>query len=194
VLDPLSVPVPEPSRSLRVSDVELLMVFFPPQARDSGWFMELRFLEDRCDGVKGPPVAVRFSQDVQEIVTHLKAHRELAAQRARQLREFGSGPWPAGLFFGVQPRHTRRGRKEHVAAFVVLTCDLDFKDWPELPEGERARARSGSGCTPWRPAPRWWSSPGMAFTSTGCCASHCWTGAAERRSRRPSPAACAATM
>lgn len=132
--------IPEPSRDTRVSDTEWLLTLYPELPRQPQWWLEFRFLEDRSDGVKGPPVCVRFLRDPAAIVAHLKANRELAAQRARQLRESGLGPWPAALFWGVQPRLAKRGKREHVAAFVALTCDLDIKDWPELAEGERPRA------------------------------------------------------
>jgi hypothetical protein len=131
---------PEPARDLQISDQEWLLTLYPQLSREPNWLLEFRFLEDRSDGLKSPPVAVRFYRDVKEMAFHLKAHRELAAQRAKDLRQSNTGPWPAGLFWGVQPRLTRRGRKEHVAAFVALTCDLDCKDWPELAEGERPRA------------------------------------------------------
>lgn len=140
MLQPAVRPAPEPARNLCISDPEWLTTVYPQLSREPNWWLEFRFLEDRADGIKGPPTAVKFFQDVPEIVAHLKAHRDLAAQRARDLRQSGAGPWPAGLFWGVQPRLTRRGRKEHVAAFVTLVCDLDCKDWPELASGERPRA------------------------------------------------------
>ncbi|MCE7875589.1 hypothetical protein DYH09_35210, partial [bacterium CPR1] len=119
--------IAEPSRSLSVTDREWLEALYP--RLEPYWWLEFRFLEDRSDGVKGPPVAVRFFRDFDQIATHLKVHRELAQERARQVRGCGAGPWPAGLFWGVQPRRTRRGCKQHVAAFVALVCDLDCKDW-----------------------------------------------------------------
>jgi hypothetical protein len=71
-------------------------------------------------------VAVRFLRDPQEIVTHLRGHRALAASRADALRGDWNGPRPAGLFWGVQPRVTRRSGRERVAAMVALTLKLDI--------------------------------------------------------------------
>lgn len=133
-----TVLTPEPSRNLRITDREWLEALYPRLEHD--WWLEFRFLEDRSDRVKGPPVAVRFLRDFDEISAHLNKHRELARQRAHQMRRDGAGRWPAGLFWGVQPRRSRRGRKQDVAAFVTLVCDLDCKDWQELAEEERPRA------------------------------------------------------
>jgi len=134
----LPTSIPEP-RNLTVSDQEWLRTLYS-QLGEHDWQLEFRMLEDRCDGVKGPALSVHFYREEQEILGHLQEHRQLAAQQARQLQDSGAGPWPAGLFYGVQPRRTARGRREDVAAFVVLTCDLDFKDWPELAQEKRPRA------------------------------------------------------
>ncbi len=130
--------IPEPTRNLRITDREWLETFYPQMQRE--WWLEFRFLEDRADGVKGPPVAVRFLRDFDAISNHLGKHRDSAAYHASQLRESGFGPWPAGLFWGLHPRRTRRGTAQDVAALVALASDLDCKDWPEIPEADRPKA------------------------------------------------------
>lgn len=131
--------VPEARRDLRVCDADLLDLFYPGLGQCPGWWLEFRFTEDRSDGVKNPPVAVRFLRDVQEIVAHLRAHRALAASRAEELRRSLNGPWPAGLFWGLQPRITRRSGRDRVAAMVALTIDLATEDWVAWPVRERPR-------------------------------------------------------
>ncbi len=139
MLQPSAPAVPEPDRGLRLSDVEWLQAFYPWLHQHPDWWIEFRFLEDRSDGVKNPPVAVRFLRDAVEIAAGLRAHRALAAERAAQVQAGGDGPWPAGLFWGVQPRVTRRGGRDHVAAFVALACSLDCDDRLEWPGKHRAR-------------------------------------------------------
>jgi len=131
-------PIPEPLRDFAVTDEKWLETLYPQ--RQDNWWLEFRFLEEGSDGGKRPPVAIRFLQDFREIADFLQTHRELSAQRALRLLEDPSGPCPAAQFWGIQPRLGKRGRSEDVAAMVALACDLDCKDWPELPESERPRA------------------------------------------------------
>jgi hypothetical protein len=140
--------IPEPSRH-HVSDLQWLDTLYQNKLLELGWWLEFRFLEDRTDRAKDRRVTVKFFQRDEEIATYLEAQREKASMLARQLRE-GGDLWPAGLFWGVQPRLTRQGCSRHVAAFVTLCCDLDCKDWPELSEDERPRAiwRSLHSTTP----------------------------------------------
>jgi len=129
--------VPEPRRDLRITDADWLDLFYPWLGKKPGWWLEFRFNEDRLDGAKNPPVAVRFLRDVEEIAAHLREHRALAASRADELRRSPNGPWPAGLFWGVQPRVTQRSGR--VAAIVALTLELALSDWSAWPAGERPR-------------------------------------------------------
>lgn len=135
----ISSNVPEARRDLRVSDADWLDLLYPWIDQQSSWWLEFRFTEDRADGVKNPPVAVRFLRDAQEISAHLRAHRALAASRAEELRRSRSRPWPAGLFWGVQPRVTRRSGRERVAAMVALTITLAAEDWAGWPAKDRPR-------------------------------------------------------
>lgn len=138
-MKPEAPAVPEPCRNLDVTDVEWLQAFYPWLHQHPNWWIELRFLEDRADGVKNPPVAVRYLRDAAAIAACLREHRALAAQRAERVRQGGSGPWPAGLFWGLQPRVKQRGGREHVAAFAALTVHVDGNDWGEWPEKQRPR-------------------------------------------------------
>ncbi|MEW6282350.1 MAG: hypothetical protein AB1758_27330, partial [Candidatus Eremiobacterota bacterium] len=136
---PISSNVPEARRDLRISDADWLDLLYPWLDQQSGWWLEFRFAEDRSDDLKNPPVALRFLRDAQEISAHLRAHRALAASRAEELRRSQSGPWPAGLFWGVQPRVTRRSGRERVAAMVALTVTLVAEDWAGWPARDRPR-------------------------------------------------------
>ena len=131
--------VPEPRRDLRITDADWLDLFYPWLAQNPGWWLEFRFTEDRPDGAKNPPIAVTYLRDSQEIAAHLRAHRTLAASRAEMLRQCPNGPWPAGLFWGLQPRVTQRAGRERVAATVALTVELAVSDWTAWPAKERPR-------------------------------------------------------
>ena len=139
MLQPQPLTVPEPMRKFHVSDVEWLQTIYPWLAQYPNWWVELRFTEDRADGLKSPPVSVRFLRDVATIVTHLRDHRALSEQRATELRQSGSGPRPAGLFWGIQPRVAPRGGREQVAAFVALAASTNCDDWEVWPQKERPR-------------------------------------------------------
>jgi hypothetical protein len=139
MLQPVEPAVPDPCRDLEISDADWLQAFYPWLNHHPSWWIELRFVEDRADGVRNPPVAVKFLRDAATTAAHLRKHRALAAQRAESIRQGGSGPWPAGLFWGVQPRVTQRSGRDRVAAFVALTVRLDCDHWAEWPAKQRPR-------------------------------------------------------
>src|SRR5271154_4013816 len=127
--------LPEPSRRLHIDDTQWLGALYPDLHSRPDWWLEFRFLEDRPTRDKRAPVVVRFLQRPEDIIELLDTHRQLAVQRAQQLQQGQlGGPWPAALFWGVQPRSAQQGRKEDVPALVVFACDLDLKVWREVPE------------------------------------------------------------
>jgi hypothetical protein len=159
---PIQSNAPEARRDLRISDADWLDLLYPWIDQQSNWWLEFRFSEDRPDDVKNPPVAVRFLREAQEIAAHLREHRALAASRAEELRRGQNRPWPAGLFWGVQPRVTRRSGRQRVAAIVALTVTLAAEDWTGWPAKDRPRVmwEALHGC-PQPPSIVTWTGDGL---------------------------------
>jgi hypothetical protein len=128
---------PAPARQLWVTDEAWRAAFYPTPAPE--WWLEFRFLEEGIERTT-PPV-IRFLQKPEAISAWLGKYRQVSDDRAQAIRAGClEAPSPLGLFWGVQPRAARRGRKEDVAAFVAFACDLDCKDRTDVAEAERPRA------------------------------------------------------
>ena len=135
----LKLNIPEARRDLCITDDDWLKLLYPWLDQNPNWWLEFRFVEDRPDGAKTPPVAVCFLRDPEEIASHLREHRALAAARAAELRRDPHGPWPAGLLWGLQPRVSKRSGRDRVAATVALTVRLTVSDLGLCPATERPR-------------------------------------------------------